>query len=310
MGFSVVMKIDSVAIVGAGAVGCYYGCRIVEAGGKVRFLLRGDYEAVLRKGFEVESVAGNLKVEKPKVYRDSAEMGPVDLVIVSWKATANEYAEEVIRPLLHKGTRILTLQTGLGNVELLEGLFGKGRVLGGLCFVCINRMAAGEVRHSSGGLISIGESIASGVLSEMSSLFGEKVEVKVVASLAEAQWRKLVWNIPFNGLCVTEGGIDTEELLDRAGKEEEVRELMQEVQATARALGYEISDEFIAGQIATTRKMGAYKPSSMLDYVNGFPLEVEAIWGEPVRRAEAAGVAVPRLRALYEGILAADERRL
>ena len=128
----------------------------------------------------------------------------------------------MIAPLLHEGTRILTLQNGLGNVELLEGLFGEERILGGLCFVCINRNAPGKIVHSGGGMVTIGEASATGVLEEMPGLFGEHVEIQLTSNLEEAQWRKLVWNIPFNGLCVAEGGIDTEKLLSLPGKEKEV----------------------------------------------------------------------------------------
>ena len=303
------MEIGSVAIVGAGAIGSYYGCRMAQAGHEVRFLLRSDFEEVSQSGFELKSVAGDFAVESPQVFRSAEEIGPVDLVVLAWKATANRNVEKVIAPLLHEGSRILTLQNGLGNVELLEDLFGKGRVLGGLCFVGINRTAAGKISHSGGGRISIGEASPTGVLEEMPALFGEKVEIQLVDNLAKAQWRKLVWNIPFNGLCVTEGGIDTKQLLSRPGREEEVMALMKEVQVAAGALGHEIADRFLESQIEITRPMGPYKPSSMLDFVNGFPLEVEAIWGEPVRQAEAAGVEVPRMRALYEKICELDATR-
>ena len=207
----------TIGIVGAGALGSYYGCRMVEAGQEVRFLLRSDYEEVCRQGFEIKSRDGDFVVREPFVFNNSDEMGPVDLVVVAWKATANEYAKEVIGPLLHEGTKILTLQNGLGNVEFFENLFGRGRILGALCFVGINRLAAGRISHTVGGMITVGESVETGVLDQMSTLFGERVEVKLTSDLALAQWNKLIWNIPFNGLCVTEGGIDTEELLARSG---------------------------------------------------------------------------------------------
>ena len=307
------MQIGSVAIVGAGAVGSYYGCRMAQAGAQtgaeVRFLLRGDYEKVRQNGFQLRSVNGDFGIESPKVYQRAEEMGPVDLVILAWKATANEHAEEVIAPLLHAETKILTLQNGLGNVELLETLFGRGRVLGGLCFVCINRLSAGEIVHSGGGMVTVGEPEETGVLSQLPELFGEKVELRTTDNLAQAQWRKLVWNIPFNGLCVREGGIDTEALLALPGMEGEVVFLMREVQAAGQALGCDISDRFLQNQVELTRPMGAYKPSSMLDFVNGYPLEVEAIWGEPVRRAEEVGVKVPRMKELYETIRGMDSGR-
>lgn len=292
------MEIRTVAIVGSGAVGIYYGCRIEEAGRTVRFLLRSDYETVRKVGLRARSVDGDMTVPSPLIYDDSKDLGTVDLVVVCWKATANAAAQAVISPLLHKGTRILTLQNGLGNVEYLEKTFGPGRVLGGLCFVCINRVAAGEVVHQGGGMITVGEFQQSGVLSQMADVFGNRVKITTVDNLATAQWRKLVWNIPFNGLCIVEGGIDTQDLLQRPCQEEVVRSLMLEVITAAGALGYPIPEAFIEEQIRATRTMGRYRPSSLLDYQAGHPLEVEAIWREPLRRAKSAGVAVPHLEQL------------
>ena len=303
------MKIRTIGIVGSGAVGIYYGSRILEAGGEVRFLLRGDYEVVQERGFEVRSVDGDLSLPSPQCYRDAAEMGPVDLVIVAWKATANAYAQEVITPLLHDESKILTLQNGLGNVELLEELFGPERVLGGLCFVCINRLSEGVIAHSAGGMVTVGEPAETGALEAVVSLFGPQVKAVSVANLGLAQWRKLVWNIPFNGLCVREGGIDTQELLKREGGVAEVHTLMGEVLAAAKALGYEIPESFIENQIEKTLAMGAYLPSSALDYRAKLPLEVEAIWGEPLRRAQAAGVQVPAMEALYHRLGEIDAER-
>ena len=303
------LQMKRIAIVGAGAVGCYYGCRMAEAGHDVRFLLRRDFEDVKRQGFRISSIEGDFQIDGSKAFQSAPEIGVVDLAVVAWKATANGYAKEVIGPLLHAKTRILTLQNGLGNVELLEGLFGEGRILGGLCFVGINRLTAGQISHTVGGMVTIGEPLETGLLPEMPAIFGTKVKVTLSEDLALAQWRKLIWNVPFNGLCVAEGGIDIAELLSLPGKEEEARLLMKEVQATAQALGHQIPDPFIENQVVTTRKMGAYKPSSMLDYVNGFPLEVEAIWGEPVRRAEERGLSVPRMSALYETLLRMDGER-
>lgn len=131
------------------------------------------------------------------------------------------------------------------------------------------------------------------------------IKCEVVPDLALAQWRKLVWNVPFNGLCITEGGIDTEELLVREGGEAMVRELMREVVAGAAALGHEIDPAFIDEMVETTRPMGAYRPSSMIDFVEGRSVEVEQIWREPLRRATGAGADLPAWRKLLAGIEAA-----
>lgn len=299
----------SFAIVGAGALGSYYGARLAEAGNDVRFLLRADYDEVKKNGLTVESVHGDFSLPQVTCARTAEEIGPVDVVIVAWKTTSNQHYEKVITPMVHEDTVILTLQNGLGNVERLGEIFGLERVMGALCFVCINRIKAGLIRHSASGMIAMGEatSEASGGvtprLEELADLFQESgIICKVVPNLKEAQWRKLVWNVPFNGLCITEGGIDTEVLLAQPDGEEKVRALMFEVVTAARALGYEIEDAFIEAQLERTFPMGPYRPSSMIDFVEGREVEVEAIWGEALRRAQAAGAEVPEMATLYKEI--------
>lgn len=298
--------VKSFAIIGAGAVGSYYGGRLAKAGHEVRFLLRSDFEVVSEQGLRVKSIAGDFSLGQVRCYRDPKDVGPVDVVIVAWKTTGNSLFKETIRPLLHDKTVILTLQNGLGNVEQLGEIFGAERVMGGLCFVCINRLSPGLISHTGGGKVTVGESV-SGVsprLLRLVEIFNASgIDASAVADLGDAQWRKLVWNVPFNGLCITEGGINTEELLVLPGRESRVRELMMEVVAGAEALGFLIEEQFVDGQIQRTYPMGSYRPSSMIDFVEGKPVEVEAIWGEPLRRAEAAGAQVPEMRALYEKIL-------
>ena len=292
--------IRSVAIVGTGAVGSYYGCRISNEGYEVRFLLRSDFEAVSERGFEIESYQGDFALRDPQIYQNSEEIGPVDLVLVCWKATANPHAAEVISPLLHEKTRILTLQNGLGNVEHLDGLFGADRVLGGLCLVCLNRLEPGKIRHQRNVKdgITIGELGKSEVLAELSSVFGPFVQIGTTDNLALAQWRKLFWNVPFNGFCITEGGVDTEELLKLPGMKQRIEDLLVELQQGAKACGFSIADKFVFQQVPFTESLGAYHPSSLLDYLQGNSVEYEAIWGEPLRRCEAAGAEMPLLNAL------------
>ena len=300
------------AIVGAGAVGSYYGGRLAAAGNDVSFLLRADYDAVKSNGLRVESIDGDFSLAEVSCARTAEEIGPVDVVIVAWKATSNEFAEEVLTPLLHEETLILSMQNGLGNLEHFGSLFGMERMLGAMCFVCLNRIESGFIRHTGGGMITIGEALggATDRLRDLAAIFEQAgIECRVSPDFVESQWRKLVWNVPFNGLCITEGGIDTGVLLAMPDGEARVRELMREVQAVARALGYEIEDEFLEMQIERTYPMKDYRPSSMIDFVKGLPVEVEAIWGEPLLCARAAQVEIPRLveldaeirKKVYEG---------
>lgn len=294
-----------IAIVGAGAIGGYYGARLAQVGMDVTFLMRGDYDYVSHHGFQIESVSGDFELPEVRCAKSSQEIGQVDCVIVAWKTTANHQYQEVISPLLHGKTQILTLQNGLGNCETLAGLFGAERIFGGLCFVCVNRIAPGVIRHTAAGQIRVGEYLPDGSdrLSELVKMMENSgINCRLVESLEQAQWMKLVWNIPFNGLAITEGGVDTAVLLATPGMEERIRRIMVEIQAVAAAIGYKIEDLFINQQVEVTRTMSAYRPSSMIDYVEGREVEVDAIWREPYRRAQKLGVNTPEIKSLLDQI--------
>jgi len=253
----------------------------------------------------VASVHGEFEVSQVRAFRTPAEIGPVDLVIVAWKATANHLLGAVLPPLLHAETQVLTLQNGLGNCECLAEITGPARVLGGLCFVCINRISPGLVNHSAGGRVAIGEwrPGVPGRAAELAKRFqAAGIPCAVVDNLEQAQWEKLVWNIPFNGLSVAQGGVTTDVLLASAATENEIRALMAEVIAAARALGLNLGDELIDFNVARTRPMGSYRTSSMIDFVAGREVEVVPIWQEPLRRAMAAGVAMPHTGDLLRRI--------
>jgi 2-dehydropantoate 2-reductase len=300
---------QSVAVIGSGAVGLYYGGRLAAAGEDVRFLMRSDFETISRGGLKVASVHGDFELAPVQAYRTPEEIGPVDLVIVAWKATANHALADVLPPLMHAGSQVLTLQNGLGNCETLAELVGPERVLGGLCFVCINRISPGLVSHSAGGKMTVGEMLPdeTGRVLEIERRFNAaKIQAVAVQNLQKSQWEKLVWNIPFNGLSVADGGITTDVLLASPVSERELRALMAEVIVAANAQGLGLSADLIDSNIDRTRPMGPYRTSSMIDFVEGREVEVTPIWREPLRQAKLVGVAMPRLEVLLRRI----EKRL
>jgi 2-dehydropantoate 2-reductase len=197
---------------------------------------------------------------------------------------------------------LLTLENGLGSDEFLAQHFGGERVIGGLCFICVNRVAPAQVQCFEPGTISIAEygRPISERLRTIADLFNHAgVRCTVGDNLSELRWKKLVWNVPFNGLSIAAGGVPTDRILASAELEAEARGLMREVIAAAAKFGYTISESFIDKQIDSTRPMGPYKPSSLIDYLAGRDVEVEAIWGEPVRRARAAAASIPKMEMLY-----------
>lgn len=228
-------------------------------------------------------------------------MPKVDLVIVTLKATANDQYERLITPLLKDHTAILTLQNGLGNEERLAELFGAQRVLGGLAFVCINRLAPGRIHHMDHGLIRLGE--FRGGRSERAERISEifnrsQINCDVLEDLRYGRWEKLVWNIPFNGLGAVLNK-STDQLINDPAGLALVRELMGEVIAAAGGAGVRLPENLIETKIVQTRSMGAYRSSMQIDRQMGRPLEVEAILGQPVKIAQSARIAVPQMLMLY-----------
>jgi 2-dehydropantoate 2-reductase len=308
-----------IGVVGCGALGSYYGAKLCRDGADVHFLLRSDYEVVRRQGVRVHSPEGDFRVQ-PKPARDPAEIGVCDLVLIGLKTTANEHFPGLLPPLVGEGTAVLTLQNGLGNEEALAELFPVEQILGGLCFVCLNRTEPGVIQHLAHGKIIVGEFRRRSLprTHDLADRFKQAgIPCKVSDDLESAHWEKLVWNIPFNGLGVASAAgyesvvageirtpippgacLTTDRLLDGGRWEALVVELMHEVMAAANGLGFGLSREIAGKQVERTREMGAYKPSTLVDFERSQPLELENLFQEPLRRARAAGVPAPRLAAL------------
>lgn len=306
-----------IALVGCGAVGSFYGGKLCRDGRDVHFLLRSDYEVVRRRGVSIRSPQGDFNA-RPKCAREPAQIGIADLVIIALKTTANDQFAKLLPPLIGPRTALLTLQNGLGNEEQLAALFKPEQILGGLCFVCLNRIAPGVVQHIDHGRIILGEfgRWPEPRTHDLRSMFQRAgVPCDVTGDLARAHWEKLVWNVPFNGLGVassagleafTRGGaigtrgpcLTTDQLLADPAWGEIVRELMLEVVHAAQALGLKLDESVVQEQIDRTRTMGAYKASTLIDFERGQPLELESLFLEPLRQAQRAGVPTPRLQAL------------
>jgi 2-dehydropantoate 2-reductase len=309
-----------IGVVGCGAVGSYYGARLCQTGRhEVHFLLRSDYDVVRRQGVRIHSPQGDLEV-RPRAASNPATIGVCDLVLIGLKTTANAQFPHLLPPLVGTQTAVVTLQNGLGNEDQLARLFPKEQILGALCFVCLNRVAPGVIRHTDHGNIVLGEfqrppAARTHALADLFRAAGVPCEVS--NHLERAHWEKLTWNIPFNGLGVAGvAGYDavvrgqlppgtplgptlpTDQLLDSGRWERLLCEVMREVIAAAAALGFPIADELVQRQIDRTRTMGAYKASTLLDFERGRPQELESLFLEPHRRGLRAGAVLPRLTAL------------
>ncbi len=300
-----------IAILGSGAIGLYYGTKLALAGHEVHFHLRSGLDQARTEGIHVDSESdGPLHLQPVRSHASPATIGHCDLVIVALKTTQNAVLPDLIPSMLSVSTQILTLQNGLGSDDFLARHFGPHRILGGLCFICLTRTSPASVRHVGNSSLSIGEFTGPPrprTRDIVRAFQTAGVRTRLADNLAAERWRKLVWNIPFNGLAVTAGGLTVDRLLADPTLAVEVTALMREVIAIATALGHPIDAAFITDQIARTKEMGPYVPSTLSDHRAGSELEIDAIWTQPLNQAKATKTPTPHLARLHRDLLAKNQ---
>ncbi len=293
------------AILGSGALGGFYGARLQKAGLNVHFLLRSDYEYAKQHGLVVESKDGNFELPHIQAYRDVHEMPRCDVVAVALKTTQNHLLPQLLRPVLKDDSVVLVMQNGLGVEDRVAGIVGPERVMGCLCFLCSYKPGPGHIQHLDYGTIELGEHSPDGTprgITERMRSIGTDFEraaipVRLGEDLLASRWKKLVWNIPFNGLSVVLNA-RTDQIMADTHLRALAEALMREVAADATACGHELPAGSIEAMLSYSAKMKPYETSMILDYDRHQPMEIEAIFGEPLRAAQRAGASSPRLEML------------
>ncbi|AFZ17010.1 putative 2-dehydropantoate 2-reductase [Allocoleopsis franciscana] len=294
------------AILGTGALGGYYGACLQRVGLEVHFLLHRDYQHVREQGLVIESADGDFTLPVVNAYDDVAQMPACDVVIVALKTTQNHLLSDMLPPVVKDDGVVLVLQNGMGIEQEVAQLVGSKRVMGGLCFLCSNKVEPGHIHHLDYKQITLGEYLPDyqpgGLTQRMRQIADDFERASIPITLAEdlllARWQKLVWNIPYNGLSVVLDATTNELMADNSTRSL-VEQLMGEVLAGASATGRKISDRFIQTMLDYTEKMTPYRTSMKIDYDERRPLEVEAIVGNPLRVATAAGTDLPLISMLY-----------
>ncbi|PSP34928.1 MAG: putative 2-dehydropantoate 2-reductase [Cyanobacteria bacterium QS_8_48_54] len=302
------MSHRSYAVIGTGAIGGYYGACLQQAGLELHFLLHSDYQDVQEHGLIVESPKGNFTLPQVNAYQDAAQMPPCDVAIVALKATQNHLLPKILPAVVKDNGIVLLLQNGLGAEEKVAEILPSQQVIGGLCFICSNKVAPGHIRHLDYGNIKISEytpnyqpcGITESMRQVASDLESAGIEIALGEDLLLTRWEKLVWNIPFNGLSVV---LDT--TTEQMMADQEVRllaeQIMQEVALAAKTAGDRlISQTYIQNRLEYTAKMKPYRTSMKIDYDSQRPMEIEAILGNPLHAATAAGAHLPRIQMLYQ----------
>jgi len=313
-----------IAIVGSGAVGQFYAAQLIWAGHHLRLLARRDAAALASRGLLVyqtpvpqvasSQILPTLQIEPQRFEvatdtRSFRRTQELDWVLITLKTTALDRAEALVRPLIGPHTKIVVLCNGLGVEDRFAQWFGAERVFGLLCFIGVNRSDDGTIHHKAFGHVAVGhfqdrveqrESLVQ--LFESAGITCERT-----ASLLEARWRKLGWNLPFNGLCLlynctTDGIVNSPERREFARQLARESVMVGNLDLAAHGQEARIDPGWAELQLSRTDTMGAYAPSTLLDARAGRELEMEAMFLEPARRAKMLGADTPALTRLMQGL--------
>jgi len=290
-------------VLGAGAVGGYFGGRLAEAGRDVTFLVRGQRaNALAEHGLKVESPLGDFTVPV-KVATADRVGGPYDVVLLTAKHYDLDAAIDAIRPGVGPETAVLPLLNGLVHLERLDRAFGPGRVLGGVAYVGAVLQPDGSIRHHnqlSG--IAFGE--RGGGITERARAIerefsGTPVSAPANPNILQEMWEKFVMMGAMAGMnCLMRGNIG--EIVATGEGEALMVAALAECAAVAEASGHAPRPQSRERVQAMLTERGSINSASMRqDLEAGRRTEADAIVGDMLRRARSFGISTPLLRAAW-----------
>ena len=298
-------KPQTVAVIGTGAVGCYYGLRLVEAGYDVRFLVRHGFEAVQADGFHLTSHLGDFRLPTPTLAQTPEQLaghGTVDWLIVALDAHELDQLPRLAQPVLTAETGVLAIVGGIGIEEQITGTLRREGVFGGLGFIGVGQPRPGRIVHREFGALDIGHHAddAQAVQHAVQLWAPTVVAARPTDCLLRARWHKMIWDVPFNGLSVIAGGATSGFLLETPALATFARRVMDEILAIGNAdlasHGLSPIEDGEAACERAMRLMGTtenYIPPAGIEFVRRQPLDVDAMFADPARRAEELGVDAP-----------------
>ncbi|MFM8333473.1 MAG: ketopantoate reductase family protein [Candidatus Methylumidiphilus sp.] len=291
----------NVLVIGAGAVGCFYGSLLARQGAAVSLVARSDCAHIQQHGIDIDSFNGGWHFEPAEVVRDAAELEQKpDYVLLCVKVTAQVDRVALLRGAVGADTAIVLLSNGIGIEQEIAEAYPGNEIISGLAFVGVTRTAPGKIWHQAYGRLMFGNfptGVSEKTLALCAAFERAGTHCAARADIATARWQKCVWNAAFNPLSVLSGGLSTADILDT--QEPLVRALMVEIAAIAAAAGHPLPPDIVETNINTTRKMPPYKTSMLLDFESGRAMETEAILGNAVRCGQSLGVAAPCLETVY-----------
>jgi 2-dehydropantoate 2-reductase len=293
-----------IAVIGAGAVGGYFGGRLASSGSEVLFFVRGKTLEALRGGpLRVQSIGGDFEVEV-RATDDPAEVGEVDAVLVAVKAWQVPEAAAAIQKMPGEKSVVVPLQNGMDAPAELAAVLGPGRVAGGLCRIVAKATGPGQIDHFwAEPSLAFGELeplMNAGVLAQLRSAFvAARVRCDIPRNIAIAMWEKFLFIAPWGSLgAVTQ--LPVGPLRESPESRGRLVLALHEVDAIARAEGSNLDADIVGKTLATLDALPADTTSSMQrDIMAGLPSELEAQTGAVVRFGRKTLVPTPVHDAIY-----------
>ncbi|HET7628854.1 MAG TPA: ketopantoate reductase family protein [Bacillales bacterium] len=294
----------NIVILGAGAVGGYLGCRLLEAGKDAVFLVRdGRAEQLRDYGLKLESVQGSYSAGNVAWYTDANDIPACDVVLVTVKGYHVEGAMPQLETLVRKGAKILPFLNGMEHFETFQRAFGKENVIGGLAYIIATLDSRGWIVHTSEM-----HHFIFGALDPSQAEFCRELEsewrsanVKVTNSddISTMLWQKYAFITAFSG-ATTASRLEIGTIRDTPAALALFRQALREMKELAKANGVVLDKRFEEEAVERIHGLPANGTSSMhQDFRKGVPIEVEALQGGAIRMAEAKGIDLPTVRTLY-----------
>jgi len=291
-----------IAIMGAGAVGGFFGAKLVAASYDVAFIARGAHLAAMqREGLIIESFAGNLHVRDRLFTDDPTEVGIADLILFSVKSYETESAAQALEPMVGEKTVILSLQNGVDNADKIAHIWGVRRTLAGVVYIGSQLSYPGTIKHSAGGRIVFGE--LDGRVHETTKaveqvLSSAQIPCEINAEIRKAQWQKLLWNAPFCAIsCLARA--TAKEIAESDSLTMLALDCMAEVKEAANTVSIDLDPALFDETLNFSSSLGEFKPSMLQDLEAGKPLEFEAFNGIVVSLLQQAGKQAPTNQVFY-----------
>jgi 2-dehydropantoate 2-reductase len=284
-----------IAVMGAGAVGCYYGAMLGRAGHEVTLVARPALvEAVSARGLFLETKAFQEHIGVG-ASADASGVRDAQLILFSVKSMDTESAGAAMAPHLERGAAILCLQNGVDNAERLAAALGR-EVIGAAVYVASEIAGPGHVRHHGRGELVIGASEASSEIARAFQAAG--VPVQVSDNIAGVLWAKLIVNCAYNALSAL-AQLPYGRLVRGEGIPRVMRDVVDECLAVAKAAGVRVPDDMHETTARIAQTMAGQYSSTAQDLSKGKPTEIDHLNGLVVRKGEAFGIPTPVNRILH-----------